>query len=124
MGHTTRNATQDMTTTEEGSRDVLEAQPLELQAEIKALREARYPDRPPPSESKPRILTFLPKFKGRRGEDVRQWLFQIDTLCRINGHDASDANVTLPAIAGTSMEEPASGWFLFWASRTPAEEQT
>ncbi|KAG3128992.1 hypothetical protein PI126_g21148 [Phytophthora idaei] len=22
------------------------------------------------------------------------------------------------------MEEPASGWFLFWASRTPAEEQT
>ncbi|KAG6587241.1 uncharacterized protein IUM83_02928 [Phytophthora cinnamomi] len=22
------------------------------------------------------------------------------------------------------MEDPASGWFLFWASRTPAEEQT
>ncbi|GMG15839.1 unnamed protein product [Phytophthora fragariaefolia] len=45
-------------------------------------------------------------------------------LCRINGHDASDSNATMPAIAGTSMEEPASGWFLFWASRTPAEEQT
>ncbi|KAG2778544.1 hypothetical protein PC129_g2567 [Phytophthora cactorum] len=69
MGHTTRNATQDMTTTEGGSRDALEAQLLELQAEIKALREARYPDRPPPSESKPRVPTFLPKFKGRRGED-------------------------------------------------------
>ncbi|KAG2888211.1 hypothetical protein PC114_g18478 [Phytophthora cactorum] len=124
MGHTTRNTTQYMTTTEGGSRDALEAQLLELQAETKALREARYPDRPPPSESKPRVPTFLPKFKGRRGEDVRKWLSQIDKLCRINGHDASNANVTVPSIAGTSMEEPASGWFLFWASRTPAEEQT
>ncbi|GMF15818.1 unnamed protein product [Phytophthora lilii] len=66
----------------------------------------------------------MPKFKGKRGEDVRQWLFQVETLCRINGHDASNTNETLPSIAGTAMEEPASGWFLFWASRTPAEEET
>ncbi|EGZ14979.1 hypothetical protein PHYSODRAFT_399389, partial [Phytophthora sojae] len=30
----------------------------------------------------------------------------------------------LPVIAGTAMEKTASGWFLFWASRTPVEEQT
>ncbi|POM64578.1 Hypothetical protein PHPALM_19875 [Phytophthora palmivora] len=63
-------------------------------------------------------------FKRKRDEDVRQWLFEVETLCRINGHDVTDSNDTLPAISITSMEEPASGWFLFWASRTPAEEQT
>ncbi|GMF31078.1 unnamed protein product [Phytophthora fragariaefolia] len=31
---------------------------------------------------------------------------------------------TLPSIAGTSLEDPASRWFLFWASRAPVEEQT
>ncbi|GMF35531.1 unnamed protein product [Phytophthora fragariaefolia] len=42
----------------------------------------------------------------------------------IRGRNVCGDNETLPAIAGTAMEDPASGWFLFWASRTPAEEQT
>ncbi|GMF11563.1 unnamed protein product [Phytophthora lilii] len=96
----------------------------ELRAEIETLRASRQ-DRPTKAaETKSRFPSSMPKFKGNRGEDVRQWLFQVETLCRIHDHDASDDNATLPAIAGTAMEDPASGWFLFWASRTPAEEQT
>ncbi|KAJ8539077.1 hypothetical protein ON010_g12795 [Phytophthora cinnamomi] len=48
--------------------------------------------------------------------------FQVETLCRINGHDATDSSDTLPAIAGTAIEEPESAWFLRWASRAPAQE--
>ncbi|ETN08338.1 hypothetical protein PPTG_22999 [Phytophthora nicotianae INRA-310] len=63
-------------------------------------------------------------FKGKRDEDVRQWRFEDETLCRINGDDAAYDNHTLSLIAGTATEEPASGWFLFWASRTSVDEQT
>ncbi|ETK72762.1 hypothetical protein L917_19950, partial [Phytophthora nicotianae] len=59
--------------------------------------------------SKARVPSSLPKFKGKRDDDVRQWLFQVETLCRINGHDATDDNYMLPSISGTVMEESASG---------------
>ncbi|OWZ13992.1 hypothetical protein PHMEG_00012598 [Phytophthora megakarya] len=52
-----------------------------------------------------------PRFKGKRDEDVRHWLFQVERLCRINGHDATFDNDTLPSRVGTAMEEPASGCF-------------
>lgn len=58
--------------------------------------------------AKPRVPSSLPKFKGKRDEDVRQWLFQVETLCRIHGPNATDNNETMPAIPGTAMEEPAS----------------
>ncbi|KAG6609080.1 uncharacterized protein IUM83_13484 [Phytophthora cinnamomi] len=102
----------------------LEAHFAQLRAEIAALQSNNQAPRPTPTETKPRVPSGLPKFKGKRDEDVHQWLFQVETLCRINSHDATDSNDTLAAIAGTAMEEPASGWFLFWASRTAAEEQT
>lgn len=63
----------------------------------------------------PKATIPNPKFKGPRGDDIRQWLFQVETICRINHHKVSGANTILPPIAGTSMEEPAAGWFLRWA---------
>ncbi|KAE9092239.1 hypothetical protein PF010_g17883 [Phytophthora fragariae] len=69
----------------------LEAQLAQLRAEIVALQAKNLTPRPPPPESKPRVPSGLPKFKGKRDEDVRQWLFQVETLCRINGHDATDS---------------------------------
>ncbi|ETN03937.1 hypothetical protein PPTG_23725 [Phytophthora nicotianae INRA-310] len=78
----------------------------------------------PGGERQVELKAQLPKFKGKCDEDVRQWRFEDETLCRINGDDAADGNHTLPLIAGTAMEEPASGGFLFWASRTSADEQT
>ncbi|POM76852.1 LOW QUALITY PROTEIN: Hypothetical protein PHPALM_5868 [Phytophthora palmivora] len=85
MAPTTRSQTQDNPTGKEGNQAELEAQ-LGQRAQI------------------PRVLTGQPIFKGKRDEDVRQWLFQVETPCYIH--------------------EPASGWFLFWASRTPPEQQT
>ncbi|GMF38471.1 unnamed protein product [Phytophthora fragariaefolia] len=124
MAPTTRKIDHDAPTADGERQAELEAQLAQLRTETVALQATNQAPPPPPTESKPRIPSDLPKFKGKRDEDVRQWLFQVETLCRINSHDATDSNATLPAIAGTSMEEPASGWFLFWASRTPAEEQT
>ncbi|KAG3046034.1 hypothetical protein PI125_g27020 [Phytophthora idaei] len=68
MGHTTRNATQDMTTTEGGNRDALEAQLLELQAEIKALREqGTQIDRHHPRANH----AFPPSCPSSRGDEVK-----------------------------------------------------
>ncbi|ETN06982.1 hypothetical protein PPTG_12952 [Phytophthora nicotianae INRA-310] len=70
----------------------LEAQPTQLRAEITALQANNQTQRQPPLESKARVPSGLPKFKGKRDDDVRQWLFQVETLCRINGHNATDDN--------------------------------
>ncbi|GMF18111.1 unnamed protein product [Phytophthora lilii] len=124
MAATTRKNIQEPTPADGGDQTELQAQMTELQAEIETLRASRQ-DRPTKAaDTKPRVPSSMPKFKGKRGEDVRQWLFQVETRCRYHGHDASDDNATLPAIAGTAMEDPAYGWFLFWAFRTPVEEQT
>ncbi|KAE9300066.1 hypothetical protein PF001_g15135 [Phytophthora fragariae] len=53
----------------------LEAQLAQLRAEIVALQATSRAPRPPPTEPKPRVPSGLPKFKGKRDEDVRQWLF-------------------------------------------------
>ncbi|EGZ28910.1 hypothetical protein PHYSODRAFT_258166 [Phytophthora sojae] len=111
-------------TAEEESQSELEAQLTQLRAQIATLEATNQAARATSGDHKPRVPSGLPKFKGKRDEDVRQWLFQVETLCRIHGHDASDENDTLPSIAGMAMEELASGWFLFWALRTPAEDQT
>ncbi|OWZ03003.1 hypothetical protein PHMEG_00025337, partial [Phytophthora megakarya] len=124
MALATRKNDTDAQATEGGARADLEVQLAQLRAEIVALQANVQAPRPQPTTQKPRVPSGLPKFKGKRDEDARQWLFEVETLCRINGHDATSNNDTLPAVAGTAMEEPASGWFLFWASRTPAEEQT
>ncbi|GMF17846.1 unnamed protein product [Phytophthora lilii] len=124
MAATTRKNIQEPTPADGGDQTELQAQTAELRAEIEILRASRQ-DRPTKAaETKPHVQSSMPKFKGKREEDVRQWLFQVETLCLIHGHDGSDDNATLPAIAGTAMEDPSSGWFLFWASKTPAEEQT
>ncbi|KAG3005102.1 hypothetical protein PC121_g18470 [Phytophthora cactorum] len=47
-----------------------------------------------------RVPTNLPKFTGKRGEDVREWLFQIENACRINNIPIEDASTRLPGIAG------------------------
>ncbi|KAE8951118.1 hypothetical protein PR002_g33073, partial [Phytophthora rubi] len=69
-----------------------------------------------------RVPSNLPKFTGKRGEDVREWLFQIENACRINGNLIEDTSTRLPGIAGSAMEKPASGWFLHWSSTTRNEE--
>ncbi|EGZ19458.1 hypothetical protein PHYSODRAFT_495032 [Phytophthora sojae] len=71
-----------------------------------------------------RVPSNLPKFTGKRGEDVREWLFQIENACRINNIPIEDASTRLPGIAGSAMEKPASGWFLHWSSTTRSEEHT
>ncbi|GMF54605.1 unnamed protein product [Phytophthora fragariaefolia] len=71
-----------------------------------------------------RVPTNLPKFTGKRGEDVREWLFQIENACRINSIAIEDTSTRLPNIAGSAMEKPGAGWFLHWSSTTRAEELT
>ncbi|POM79110.1 Hypothetical protein PHPALM_3281 [Phytophthora palmivora] len=79
----------------------------QLQAEIDRLNQAM--------AERARVPGNLPKFTGKRGEDVREWLLQIENACRINGIAIDDANPRLPGIAGSAMEKPASGWFLHWS---------
>ncbi|DBA00051.1 TPA: hypothetical protein N0F65_003717, partial [Lagenidium giganteum] len=69
-----------------------------------------------------RVPTNLSSFRGRRQDDVRQWLFHVETMCKIHAHDICDDNAILPAIAGLAVLEPASGWFLNWANTVPPEE--
>ncbi|KAE9055859.1 hypothetical protein PF010_g31990, partial [Phytophthora fragariae] len=61
------------------------------------------------------VPSNLPKFTGKRGGDVREWLFQIENACRINGNLIEDTSTRLPGIAGSALEKPASGWFLHWS---------
>ncbi|KAG2788996.1 hypothetical protein PC129_g24305 [Phytophthora cactorum] len=69
-----------------------------------------------------RVPVNLPKFTSKRGEDVREWLFQIENACRVNNFPIEDANICLPGIAGSVMEKPALGRFLHWSSTTRSEE--
>ncbi|OWZ11082.1 hypothetical protein PHMEG_00015956 [Phytophthora megakarya] len=71
-----------------------------------------------------RVPSNLPKFSGKRGEDVCEWLFQVENACRINNIPIDDTSPRLPGIAGSAMEKPASGWFLHWFSTTRSEEHT
>ncbi|KAE8969438.1 hypothetical protein PR001_g27502 [Phytophthora rubi] len=48
----------------------------------------------------------------KRGEDVREWMFQIENACRINGILIEETSTRLPGIAESAMEKPVSGWFL------------
>ncbi|KAK1930339.1 hypothetical protein P3T76_014010 [Phytophthora citrophthora] len=56
----------------------------QLQAEIDRLNQAM--------AERARVASNLPKFTGKRGEDVREWLFQIENACRINGVAIGDAS--------------------------------
>ena len=73
---------------------------------------------------RPKVPTKLPSFKGKREEDVRQWMFQIENICSLHGHQIKNENTQLPSIAGSAMEDPASGWYLNWATSLPMEHQT
>ncbi len=74
--------------------------------------------------SKAKVPSNLPKFNGKKGTDARQWLFDIENVCKINGHIISEDNLALPGIAGTAMQTPANGFFQHWATSTPMEQQT
>ncbi|KAG3092026.1 hypothetical protein PI124_g20691 [Phytophthora idaei] len=71
-----------------------------------------------------RVPSNLPKYTGKRGEDVCEWLFQIENACRINNIPIEDTSSRLPGIAGSAMEKPALCWFLHWSSTTREEEHT
>lgn len=86
----------------------------QLQAEIQQLAQA--------TRDTKRIPNNLSRFSGKRGEDVREWLFQIKNTCRIYGFKIEDDNTTLPAIAGSAMDKPAAGCFLRWPSTTDEAE--
>jgi hypothetical protein len=88
----------------------------QLQAEIDRLNQVM--------SERTRVPSNLPRFTGKRGEDVREWLFQIENACRINCILIEDTSTRLPGIAGSAMEKPASGWFLHWSSTTRSEEHT
>ncbi|OWZ09584.1 hypothetical protein PHMEG_00017691 [Phytophthora megakarya] len=62
------------------------------------------------------------KFTSKRGDIAREWLFQIENACRINGIHVESASVRLPGITRSAMEKPASGWFLHWSLTTRTEE--
>ncbi|GMF47048.1 unnamed protein product [Phytophthora fragariaefolia] len=107
---------QEPATEDGGVRSTLEAQVAVMCAKLAALPTSRQVQPARPADTKPRVPSGLPKSKGKYGEDVRHWLFQVETLCSIHGHDGDGDNTTHPSIAGAAMEDPASGWFLFWAS--------
>uniref|UniRef100_H3H879 CCHC-type domain-containing protein n=1 Tax=Phytophthora ramorum TaxID=164328 RepID=H3H879_PHYRM len=88
----------------------------QLRAEIDRLTQAMV--------DRSKVPSHLPKFTGKRGEDVREWLFQVENACRINGIAIEGASTRLPGIAGSAMEKPASGWFLHWSSTIRNEEHT
>ncbi|KAG3134132.1 hypothetical protein PC128_g26247 [Phytophthora cactorum] len=71
-----------------------------------------------------RVPTNRPNFTGKRGVDIREWLFQIESSCRINNIPIEDVSPRLPRIAGLAMEKLASGWLLHWSSTTQSEEHT
>ncbi|OWZ24220.1 hypothetical protein PHMEG_000798 [Phytophthora megakarya] len=71
-----------------------------------------------------RVPSNLPKFTGKREEDVREWLFQRENACRINGILIEDSTARLPGITGSAMEKPASEDFLHWSSTTRSMENT
>ncbi|KAG3003200.1 hypothetical protein PC128_g17971 [Phytophthora cactorum] len=88
----------------------------QLRAEIDWLNQAM--------ADRTRVPSNLPKYTGKRGEDVREWLFQIENAYRINNIQIEDTRSRLPGIAGSAMEKPASGWLLHWSSTTREEEHT
>ncbi|OWY99200.1 LOW QUALITY PROTEIN: hypothetical protein PHMEG_00029845 [Phytophthora megakarya] len=88
----------------------------QLQAEIDSLNQAM--------AVRTRVPSNLPKFTGKRGEDVRECMFQIENACRIYGIIIEDSSTYLRGIAGSAMDKPASGWFLHWSSTTRSEEHT
>ncbi|KAG6623010.1 uncharacterized protein IUM83_12358 [Phytophthora cinnamomi] len=63
-----------------------------LLAEIDRLNQAMAERIPAPSS--------LSKFTGKRGEDVREWLFQIENACRIKGIQIDDASPTFSYLPG------------------------
>ncbi|DAZ97696.1 TPA: hypothetical protein N0F65_009697, partial [Lagenidium giganteum] len=42
-----------------------------------------------------RVPANLPSFRGQRQDDVRQLLFQVETMCQIYAHDVCDENAAL-----------------------------
>ncbi|DBA03988.1 TPA: hypothetical protein N0F65_010641 [Lagenidium giganteum] len=70
-----------------------------------------------------RRLANIPKFTGKRGEDAREWLFQVEKICRAHSFEVKDDNSRLPGIAGSAMERPALGWFLYWLWTTIPKER-
>ncbi|KAG6574355.1 uncharacterized protein IUM83_07090 [Phytophthora cinnamomi] len=88
----------------------------QLRAEVNRLNQAM--------ADRKRVPSNLPNFTGKRGEDVREWLFQIENACQINDIPIEDTSTRLPGIAGSAMGKPASGWCLHWASTTRSEEHT
>ncbi|POM68552.1 Hypothetical protein PHPALM_15280, partial [Phytophthora palmivora] len=69
MAPTTRNQTQDDPLGGEGNPTELEAQLNQLRAQIATLQATSQTARASAGESKPRVPTGLPKFKGKRDED-------------------------------------------------------
>ncbi|OWZ14806.1 hypothetical protein PHMEG_00011645 [Phytophthora megakarya] len=88
----------------------------EVHAEIEWLNQAM--------AARARVPSNLPKFTGMRGENVRDWLFQIGNTCCINGIPIEDSSTRLLGIAGSVMEKLASGWFLHWSSTMRSEKHT
>ncbi|KAG3196938.1 hypothetical protein PC128_g7245 [Phytophthora cactorum] len=72
----------------------------QLQAEIDRLNQVM--------ADRTRVPTNLPKSTGKRGEDVREWMSQVENACRINNIPIEDASTRIPGIAGSAMEKPAS----------------
>ena len=71
-----------------------------------------------------KVPSNLPKFTGKEGEAVRNWILRLENACRVSGHIITDSSTILPSIAGTAMETPADGFFLQWSASTPAVKRT
>ncbi|KAJ8542468.1 hypothetical protein ON010_g12345 [Phytophthora cinnamomi] len=69
----------------------------QLRAEVDRLNQAM--------TNRTRVPSNLPKFTGKPGENVREWLFQIVNACRINNIPIEDTSTRLPGIEGVGDGE-------------------
>jgi hypothetical protein len=88
-------------TGERPSQAEMEAQLAQLRSQIVLLQSIAANSS---TENNLRVLNKLSKFKRNRGDDVRQWLYQVETLCRIHGHDLTDDNAAIPSISRTAVK--------------------
>ncbi|DAZ98790.1 TPA: hypothetical protein N0F65_004006 [Lagenidium giganteum] len=78
----------------------LKDQLAQLQDEITMLRATAMNV---PNDPRPPAPSNLPRFRGTRDDDVRQWIFQGETLCRIYGHHDLTVNCADRAGGGFRM---------------------
>ncbi|KAG6610882.1 uncharacterized protein IUM83_08325 [Phytophthora cinnamomi] len=115
---------QEPATEDGGDQNALEAQLAELRAELATLRSRL---QVPPARTLRPSLVFQAACPSSRASEVKTYASGSSKWRHFAVFTATTPPMTTPR-CHPSPELPwrtlASGWFLFWASRAPAEEQT